>query len=210
MGLGQHAEAERLLEFFWHAWGRHCVTGGELAFLHCVVSYPTPDNEAALAHIEDLKLPGVTPGYSDHTLGIKAAELAVAAGARIIEKHFTVNKNHSEFRDHQLSADPEDLLQLVQAIRHAEKMLGNKAGQQTCEAPNHDAVRRSLAATEDLPVGVTLSMDHLVWVRPGTGIRPGQEATVLGKQTTKPVRAGEPIALEHVADSAPSTTQQAQ
>lgn len=202
MGLGHHTEAPQLLNFFRDAWARHGVTEGELALLHCVVSYPTPDDEAALGQIGCLKLPGVTPGYSDHTLGIKAAELAVAAGARIIEKHFTVNKNHSEFRDHQLSADPEDLRQMVYAIRHVERMMGKQPGQQSCEASNRDAVRRSLSAAVDLPAGATLTMEQLVWVRPGTGIRPGQESMVVGKRLIKAIRAGEPVLPEHVVDAA--------
>ena len=80
----------------------------KLAILHCVSSYPVPIEEANLLAISELKkvFPDVVIGYSDHTLGIQASCSAVAMGARIIEKHFTIDKNYSDFRDHQLSADP--------------------------------------------------------------------------------------------------------
>jgi N,N'-diacetyllegionaminate synthase len=200
MGLGQHKQAEQLSRYFGEAWQRHAVAGGELGMLHCVVSYPTPDDEAGLGWIASLQLPGVTPGYSDHTIGIKAAELAVAAGARIIEKHFTVNKNHSDFRDHQLSADPGDFRQMVKAIRLAERMRGDgRLMVQKCEEANHIRVRRSLTTKTDLAAGTILTMEQLVWVRPGGGLRPGQEGSVLGKALKRTLSAGEVVLPEHVS-----------
>lgn len=199
MGLGHHDQAQTLEQFFAEAWRTHGVKGS-LAFLHCVVSYPTPANEAGLAQIIRLRSQFATPGYSDHTIGIKAAELAVAAGARIIEKHFTLDKNLSEFRDHQLSADPQDLAEMVSAIRLTEEMMGNSSLRiQNCESGNLDPVRRSLTALVDIPEGAPLSMENLVWVRPGGGLRPGQEATVIGQIASKPIQAGEQITLEHVS-----------
>ena len=98
---------------------------GDVAILHCVAAYPVPAEEASLASIGEIrKIFGETVGYSDHTEGIDAAFLAVAAGARIIEKHFTLDHNFSDFRDHQLSADPGELKLLVEKIREAEKMMG--------------------------------------------------------------------------------------
>src|SRR5690606_970215 len=90
-----------------------------LALLHCVASYPTPPEQANLGAIAALRahFPAAVVGYSDHTLGITAATYAVAAGARIVEKHFTLDKNHSDFRDHQLSADPAEMARLVASIR---------------------------------------------------------------------------------------------
>ncbi len=198
MGLGFHDQSDNLQDFFVKTWQRHGIKNAELAMLHCVVSYPTPDSEAALGQMEKLKLPDITIGYSDHTIGIKAAELAVAAGARIIEKHFTIDKTRSSFRDHQLSADPEDMQQLVQAIRDVELMLGDSAGHQKCESSNREAVRRSLTAASDLPAGALLNMDQFVWVRPGTGIPPGQEGSVLGKKLTRSISAGEQVSPEDV------------
>ena len=199
MGLGHHEEAEALLEYFQQAWQRHGVEGEGLALLHCVVSYPTPDDEIGLGQIAGLHLEGVTPGFSDHTIGIKAAELSVAAGARVIEKHFTIDNNHSDFRDHQLSANPEDFRKMVDAIRAAERMMGAAGARaQDCEEPNREPVRRSLTALSDLSAGTVLTMDDLVWVRPGGGLRPGQETEVLGKALVKDLAAGGAVSLEHV------------
>ena len=162
------------------------------------MSYPTPPEEAGLSHIGRLKLPGVTPGYSDHTIGIRAAEFAVAAGARIIEKHFTIDKNHSNFRDHQLSADPDDLKAMVQSIREIETMFGD-AGRlmQECESGNQGPVRRSIAAARDLEVGDEVTWEDLCWVRPGTGIRPGEEKQVCGRMLTRAIVHGEAFAPAH-------------
>ena len=201
MGLGHHEEAEALRGYFLNAWQRHGVENGDLALLHCVVSYPTPDEEIGLGQIAGLHLDGVTPGFSDHTIGIKAAELSVAAGARVIEKHFTIDNNHSDFRDHQLSANPEDFRRMVDSIRAAEMMMGAPGtgfGAQDCEEPNREPVRRSLTALADLSAGTVLTMDDLVWVRPGGGLRPGQEIDVLGRELVKDLAAGEAVSLDHV------------
>ena len=120
LGLGQLAKVDEVIEFVTASAGKHGIPVPDLALLHCVASYPTPPEAAGLAGVHRLMGRGVTVGYSDHTLGIRAAELAVAAGARVIEKHFTIDKNHSEFRDHQLSADPADLKALVVTIREIE------------------------------------------------------------------------------------------
>ena len=89
-----------------------------LSVLHCVTSYPTDIHEAQLGSIQFLRqnLP-CTIGYSDHTLGIDACVLSVALGAKIIEKHFTLDHNFSSFRDHQISATPEEMINLVEKIR---------------------------------------------------------------------------------------------
>src|SRR5437870_3741850 len=96
-----------------------------LAVLHCVSSYPAPTAEVNLAAIpflaHELKCP---VGYSDHTIGAEACMIAVALGAQIIEKHFTLDKQYSDFRDHQLSADPPEMKQLVQQIARVCTMLG--------------------------------------------------------------------------------------
>ena len=124
LGLGKIKDATQIASFFKKEWRDSEITFPGLAFLHCVVSYPAPDDQANIRNITKIECEQVTPGYSDHTLGIKAAELAVACGARIIEKHFTLNKYHSDFRDHKLSADPNELKALVHAIADVEKFLG--------------------------------------------------------------------------------------
>lgn len=167
-----------------------------LALLHCVASYPTPPEQADLAVIRTLvkEFPGITVGYSDHTLGIDAAPLAVAAGARVVEKHFTLDKNRSDFRDHQISATPFEMRSLVSKIRDCEKMLGSgKLLIRDCERNMSLAMRRSLAAARPLSVGSILSRNDLIWVRPGTGIPPGLEDLVVGKMLVFPKNQGELI-----------------
>jgi N,N'-diacetyllegionaminate synthase len=197
-GLATPATIDALLATLAAAWARTAVPAPGLALLHCVVSYPTPDAEAGLAAIPLLAdYPGVTPGYSDHTLGIEAAVLAVAAGARVIEKHFTLDKSRTSFRDHALSADPADMRLLVERIRHASLLMGApRFGDRECERGSSAAVRRSLAARTDLSAGHVLQPADLTWLRPGTGIAVGDEARVIGRTLKAAVAAGQLFAPE--------------
>ena len=92
--------------------------------MHCVSDYPVKDNEANLLSVSYLKdkLP-ITVGLSDHVLGIESSLVAVSLGAKIIEKHFTLNNNFSNFRDHQISLDPKNMSKMVTSINRVEKML---------------------------------------------------------------------------------------
>ena len=169
-----------------------------LALLHCVSSYPVPNEQANLASIIHLKklFPDVVVGYSDHTMSINAAVLSVVAGARIVEKHFTLDKNFSDFRDHQLSADPEEMCLMVNKIREAEKMLGKEEKKpQPCEKEMNIAGRRSIAAARDLKVRTKLSSSDLTWVRPGKGFSPGNEKKVIGKKISRSLKMGEIIMM---------------
>ncbi len=165
---------------------------GDLAVLHCVTSYPVPPEEANLGAILDLERQlGCTIGYSDHTLGIEAAVLATALGARLIEKHFTLDKNASSFRDHQLSATPEEFRQMVERIRLAERLRGTgRKEPQPGEKALMPHVRRSIAAAHPLQPGEWLRFEDLTWLRPAGGLPPGQEKRILGKRLKVPVEAG--------------------
>lgn len=170
----------------------------ELAVLHCVTSYPVEPEQANLAAIRTLREElGGTVGYSDHTLGIEAAVLAVALGARIVEKHFTIDKNYSDFRDHKLSADPHDLAELARRIKQAGTLLGSGVKvPQECERALAAAVRRSIAARRDLPAGAVLTWDDLTWLRPSGGLAPGQEHLLVGRRLARPCAAGEFLSLD--------------
>jgi N,N'-diacetyllegionaminate synthase len=183
------------------AWRKHGIVHPGLSFLHCVVSYPTPPEEAELLAIRELvSLDGIVPGYSDHTLGIEAAILSVGIGARIVEKHFTLDKRQKTFRDHQLSADPSDFCRMVQGIRAAEKLLGcGRLSVRPCEQAAVASARRSVAAARDLAAGQIVNPSDITWLRPGTGIPVGQESGVVGKRLTKPVAAGHLFSEEHFA-----------
>lgn len=189
-GLDEIVAAKNLIEGVWKRSGRR----GDLALLHCVSSYPTPPAEANLAFITVLATLGVTPGYSDHTIGIEAAVLSVAAGARIIEKHFTISKKHSDFPDHKLSADPADLAELVERVEEAALLLGDgRFRSLEVEAPVLAAARRSVVARVPLDAGAVVSRDCITWVRPGGGLPPGRESEIIGKTLAVAKKAGEMI-----------------
>lgn len=170
------------------------VTAEDVAVLHCVASYPVPPEEANLGAIADLRALGLTTGYSDHTLGIEAAVLSVALGARIVEKHFTLDKAHSDFRDHRLSADPDELTRLVRRVRRAEVLLGPGVKRpMACEAGCAVEARRSAAAGRDLAAGTVLADGDIDWLRPGGGIGPSAVDGLVGRRLTRPLARGEAI-----------------
>lgn len=190
----------RLHDRIQSAWERDGVNPG-LALLHCVASYPVPPEQAALGAIRALRsrFPSAEVGYSDHTLGIRAASLAVAAGARIIEKHFTIAHDHSDFRDHQLSANPEELRRMVEEIRLATTLLGPECkAPQVCELACEGAMRRSIAAARDLKAGTVLALSDLTWARPGTGLAPGQEPLLVGARLRRDCPLGVQIVQDDV------------
>ncbi len=177
------------------------VLGDGIAILHCVTSYPAPAAEVNLRAMGVLaeRFPHSTIGYSDHTDGLDAGPLAVACGARIVEKHFTLDKGFSDFRDHKLSADPAELRELVVRIRAAETLLGDaRKGVQPSEEAARTAVRRSVAAARALPAGHEVTIDDLVWTRPADALRPGEEARVLGLRLRRSVEAGEHLHADDV------------
>jgi N,N'-diacetyllegionaminate synthase len=192
-GLQDLDEARHTKEFFDRIWRAEGMDAG-LALLHCVVNYPTAPADAHLLAIRSLQTLGVTIGYSDHTLGIEAAVLSVALGARIIEKHFTLDKQQSDFRDHQLSADPAEFAELVRRVKQAEVLLGSgRKRRQPSETDVITRVRRSIVAGRDLEAGTVLRWDDLSWVRPGDGLPPGQEGAVLNRKLVRSVHKGEII-----------------
>lgn len=177
------------------------ASAGEIALLHCVSAYPTPPEQANLRAIATLaRETGKVVGYSDHTLGVDAAVLSVALGARIIEKHFTLSKTQSDFRDHALSADPAEMEKLVRRVRLAQTLLGTgEKILQEGEMPTAAAARRSIVARAALPAGHLLAAADLDWLRPGGGLAPGQESLILGRCLTQAVARGEMIKPDMVA-----------
>lgn len=183
---------------------RDIVTGrgAEFAALHCVSAYPTEPQDAALATIPALAAAlDATVGYSDHTLGIDACVLAVALGARILEKHFTLRHDYSDFRDHQLSADPAELAELVRRVTDAQTLIGTtRGGVLTAEEPVSAAARRSIVAARDLPAGHVIAAEDLTWLRPGDGLSPGREGELLGRALQRAVTHGETLLPDDVSD----------
>ncbi|HIJ66756.1 MAG TPA: hypothetical protein HPP87_02795 [Planctomycetes bacterium] len=196
-GIGELKQTKSFIERKWD----NSEQKPDLAVLHCVSSYPVKPSEANLGAITHLKEElGCTVGYSDHTMGIEAAVLSVALGAGIIEKHFTIDKGYSDFRDHQLSADPEEMKKLVERVREAQVYLGSgKKVVQKVEQANIPLLRRSIVAKADLAAGSTISTDDITWVRPAGGLEPGSEMIVVGNRLKRAIRRGQMITLEHLA-----------
>ncbi|MDA7490975.1 N-acetylneuraminate synthase family protein [Synechococcus sp. AH-707-M23] len=176
--------------------------GTNLFFLHCVSSYPTPDEYINFARFSELigKFGIGSIGYSHHHVETFPLYYFLSHGARIIEFHFTDNKDSSEFRDHQLSLTPSDLPNLFRAIElyacNNKVILGNIA---ELVNNNRNEFRRSLFASHDLSVGHTISVDDLTVLRPLVGIDAIYEDDVIGLTITKPVAQGHAITWEHVA-----------
>lgn len=172
-----------------------------LALLHCVAAYPTPLEEANLRAIETLAATfGLTTGYSDHTLGIEAALVAATLGARIIEKHFTLDKTRASYRDHALSADPADIARLATALHALDKMLGDGKKQPVAsEQATRATARRSVVAARDLPAGALITLADLDFVRPGNGLPPSVAPGLVGRSLAQPVKRHEQISERHFA-----------
>lgn len=198
-GLADIKQILKTVDFIQNIW-RQSEIKQEIALLHCVTSYPVRPEEANLLAIRTLgRQFNATVGYSDHTLGIDACVLAAALGARIIEKHFTIDNNYSDFHDHKISADHKDFALLVRRVREAEKMLGDGVKRlQDSEKTLLKAVRRSIVAKRKLSKGTVLNLNDLDWVRADKGLVWGQEGKILGKTLVRPVQRGESIALGDV------------
>jgi N,N'-diacetyllegionaminate synthase len=195
-GIAKIDEIKKVYDKILKVWSKKKKNNRNLALLHCVSSYPVPIEQTNLASITYLKnfFPDVVVGYSDHTIGINAAVLSVVAGARIVEKHFTLDKNLSDFRDHKLSANPKEMRLMVNKIREAEKMLGKEEKKiQMCEKDMNISGRRSIAVARNLKSGTKLKRSDLIWVRPGKGFSPGNEKKIIGKKINKNLRIGEII-----------------
>jgi len=195
--LDRVGRAKATVEEVWSSQG--CSPG--LVLLHCVSAYPTPPEEANLSALDALRDHFHCPvGYSDHVLGIEAAILAVARGARVIEKHFTIDKSYSDFRDHQLSADPTDMAELVRRVRQIQTLLGDGVKRlQPSERPVANAVQRRIVAAMDIAPDTVIELQHLNWIRTPEGLPAGQETELLGRKTQIGLSAGDPILPEHLA-----------
>lgn len=198
-GASDFQQVERTVTFVEQQWVKHSVTG-QLAILHCVSSYPVPAEQANLRAIPFLaEHLDCAVGYSDHTIGSEAAVLAVALGARVIEKHFTLDHKYSDFRDHQLSADPPGMRELVQRVRNASLMLGESGKTiQSCEKPSINAIRRGIMAGADLPAGHRIDFSDLTWIRPRGNLAPGDEQVLIGKELKRSVLFGEELSATDV------------
>ena len=167
-----------------------------ITVLHCTTEYPAPMNEVNLRAMQSIqKAFGVTVGYSDHTSGIEVAIAAVALGATVIEKHFTMDCNLAG-PDHKASLEPSELKAMVTAIRNIEIALGDGIKRVTSsEAKNKPIARKSLVAKCAINLGEVFSVENLTTKRPGTGISPMRWDEVMGRTATRNFSSDELIEL---------------
>lgn len=158
----------------------------KISILHCNTEYPTPFKDVNLLAMNELKDRfGVRVGYSDHTKGIEVPIAAVALGAEIIEKHFTLDRN-MEGPDHKASLEPDELKAMVSSIRNIELALGD--GHKTVsesERKNIAVARKSIVAAKNIKAGEVFNENNLTVKRPGNGISPMDWENVIGKIAKK-------------------------
>ena len=172
------------------------VTKEQITVLHCNTEYPTPMHDVNLNAMKTIADKfEVNIGYSDHTKGIEVPIAAVALGATVIEKHFTLDKT-MEGPDHKASLEPQELIAMTTAIRTIEMALGSREKKVTSSEINNKSVaRKSIVASQYIQVGDVLTESNLTVKRPGTGISPMLWENVLGKKATKSYQPDELIEL---------------
>lgn len=169
---------------------------GEISILHCTTEYPTPYEDVNLLAMNTLKKQfGLKVGYSDHTMGIEIPVAAVALGAQIIEKHFTLDRN-MEGPDHKASLVPDELKKMVDSIRNVEKALGDGIKiPSKSEIKNIPIARKSIVAKTKISAGDIFTQENITVKRPGNGVSPMQWFEVLGKTAKQNFEEDELIKL---------------
>jgi len=167
----------------------------QLTILHCNTEYPTPMQDVNLHAMNSIKKQfGIKVGYSDHTLGIEVPIAAVALGARVIEKHFTLDRTLPG-PDHKASLEPEELKEMVLAIRNVENAISGDGIKRpsVSEQKNVDIARKSIHFSRDISAGSIISELDLIPLRPGDGISPMNWDKVLGKKVTRDINKFEKL-----------------
>ena len=168
----------------------------KITLMHCNTGYPTPFEDANLKAIHSIKkIFKTNVGYSDHTVGIEAAIASVAFGAKIIEKHFTLNKN-DKGPDHKASISVQELSNLVSSVKNVYNSLGSGIKKVTkSEIRNIKIVRKSIVAKKNIYSGELFNENNLTTKRPSTGLSPLLWNKVLGKKAKKNFKKNELIRI---------------
>ena len=175
------------------------VGGGDVALFHCTIGYPPPMSAINLRAIGTLtKAFDVPVGYSDHSLDITIPIAAVAQGARMIEKHYCTDRSLPG-PDHPFALEPDELKQMVVAIKEVEETLGSSTKQMIpAEEEMEKLGRRSIIAKVDIPKGTRITEDMLIIKRPGYGIKPKFLDIVIGREPKKDIEKDDIITWEMV------------
>ncbi len=176
-------------------------SSSELILMHCVSLYPTRPNQANLMRVRTLsKRFGLPIGFSDHSKGTAAPQVAAAFGARIFEKHFTIDRFY-DCPDKDISAAPEEFASLIASVEEAIEMIGDGGISYTSyEKGAALASRRSIFARRRIPMGKKIDEDDLVALRPGTGFPPYMRGTIVGKRARVDIPPDFLIRSEHLSD----------
>ena len=174
------------------------VGNEEIVLLKCTSAYPAPLEDANLKTIPNLADTfGVVSGFSDHTLGVTAPITAVALGAKVIEKHFILDKSVGG-ADADFSLDRDEFAQMVKAIRECEKLLGKVDYSMSEKKKKSRQFSRSLYVSKDIKKNETLTDKNIRSVRPGFGMHPKHLNDVLGKKASKDLKFGEALKFEYI------------
>jgi N-acetylneuraminate synthase/N,N'-diacetyllegionaminate synthase len=169
-----------------------------IALLHCVSHYPAEPHELNLRVLDTLRNQFEVPiGFSDHTLGIISSPIAVALGADLVEKHFTLDKN-LEGPDHKLSCNPQEMKLMVEYIRVAEDTLGIPSKKPVETEETRKAIRRSLTASEAMTKGTEITREKISFRRPATGLPPRFIDTLIGRKTRRGVEQESTIVWDDI------------
>ena len=170
------------------------VSKEQITILHCNTEYPTPMNDVNLKAMHTIgEKFSVNVGYSDHTQGIEVPIAAVALGATVVEKHFTLDCT-MDGPDHKASLEPQELKAMVTAIRNIEQALGNEEKKvSTSEGRNKSVARKSIVAAKDIEKGELLTEENLTVKRPGGGISPMKWEYIIGTRAIRTFEADEQI-----------------
>ena len=162
------------------------LTRDQITLLHCNTQYPTPFADVNLAAMHTIAATfGTKVGYSDHTRGIEVPIAAVAMGAKVIEKHFSLDCN-MEGPDHKASLEPHQLKAMVDAIRNVEEAIGSAEKHATAsETPNKEVARKSIVAARAIAKGEVLTEENITVKRPGNGISPMLWDSVIGTEAKR-------------------------
>jgi N,N'-diacetyllegionaminate synthase len=168
----------------------------QITVLHCNTEYPTPMEDVNLRAMLSMKEKlGVNIGYSDHTLGIEVPIAAVAMGATVIEKHFTLDRS-MDGPDHAASLEPDELKQMVKSIRNIEKALGDGIKKPSnSEQKNIPIARKSIVASKEIKIGEKLTENNLTVKRPANGLSPMDWDSVIGLEASRNYQKNDPIHL---------------
>jgi N-acetylneuraminate synthase len=197
-GMSNLGEVEKAILWISQEWDK-LGDKPQLTLLHCLSSYPAPIEHVNLLAMKTMKKAFDLPvGYSDHTMGIEIPIAAVAVGAKVIEKHITLDRS-MEGPDHKASLEPEELKLMVKSIRNIEKALGDGKKRPTkSEEEMKQVIRKSIVTTRDIKAGEAIALIDIAIKRPGNGIPPEFQELIVNMRVRRDISADSPIRWEDI------------